>query len=84
MLTGVGCEGREMVVLCVPEAAEPRTVSPEVETLLGPKAATASGRGEIIEGTQALHFVCSTRHRATKHVCLKQLFHNSFWLFETI
>ena len=50
-----------MVVLCVPEAAEPRTVSPEVETLLGPKAATASGRGEIIEGTQALHLVCSTR-----------------------
>ena len=60
MLMGVGCEGREMVVLCEPDAAEPRTVRPEVETLSGPNTATAPGRGEIIEGTQALHLDCST------------------------
>ena len=37
MLTGVGWEGQEIVVLCEPEAAEPGTVSPAVETLLRPK-----------------------------------------------
>ena len=61
MVMGVGCEGKEMVVLCEPEAAEPRTVKPEVEMLSGPKTLTASGRGEIFEGTQALHLDCSTR-----------------------
>ena len=61
MLMGVGWDGREMVVLCEPEAAEPRTVSPAVETLSSPKILTASGRGEIFEGTQALHLDCSTR-----------------------
>ena len=60
MLMGVGWDGKEIVVLCVPEAAEPRTVSPVVDTLLGPKAETAAGSGEIMEGTHALHFVCST------------------------
>ena len=61
MLTGVGCDGKEMVVLCVPEAAEPRTVSPVVETLSGPKTETASGSGLIMEGTHALHLDCSTK-----------------------
>ena len=60
MLMGVGWEGREIVVLCEPEAAEPRTARPEVETLSGPKTLTASGRGEIFEGTQALHLDSST------------------------
>ena len=58
MLTGVGWE---IVVLCEPEAAEPRTVSPAVETLSSPKTLTASGKGEIFEGIQALHLDCSTR-----------------------
>ena len=60
MLTGVGCERKEIVVLCVPEAAEPRTVSPAVETLSWPKIFTASELGVILEGIQALHLDCST------------------------
>ena len=57
---GVGCDGSVIVVLCEPDAADPRTVRPDVETLSAPKTLTASGNGEILEGIQALHFDYST------------------------
>ena len=60
MLTGVGCEGSEIVVLWEPDAAEPKTVRPKVETLSAPKTWTAAGKGEIFDGIQALHLDCST------------------------
>ena len=57
---GVGCDGSVIVVLCEPEAADPSTVRPDVETLSAPNTLTASGNGEILEGIQALHLDCST------------------------
>ena len=46
--------------MCEPDAADPRTVNPEVETFAAPKTWTASGKGESLEGIQALHLVYST------------------------